>query len=313
MAGEEEKTGAVEEQVEEQAEEQVEESTEEASAEESTEEQTGEPEEPGEAEETDESEESEESEESDKEDQEVEVEYDTAALVARARKIDPEATEENYQTVLGKRLDTLEEYYVDAQTANEKLVEILQADDRVAGILRDVVSGADLRVAIARQFDPDELVPEDGDPDLEAWEKAAKERKDGIAERDKRIAELERNASASNQVITAFAEKMGIKEDQKIAFLKAADEDIQALYNGIVTERFLDRLYKGYHFEDEMKKAQETGEIKGRNAKIAKKKLETDKTGDGVPKVGATQASESTTPTDPLDRVLMREKQKQIL
>ena len=61
-------------------------------------------------------------------------------------------------------------------------MEVVQAYPEFAQIIEDVANGVPVQVAIARQFDPSELAVPEGEPDYDAYKKAATERSQRLAD-----------------------------------------------------------------------------------------------------------------------------------
>jgi len=243
--------------------------------------------------------------------EEKEVDISTEALVARAKNINPDANDDNYLQTLVGHLDTLTDYHDKSQKANSKLIEVFEINPTVADILKDVIDGADLRVAIARHFSADDLVPEEDDPDFDAIQENAKKREEDIKNSKKQASELAQNTEKSKENIKSFAEKNKMTEKETTQFLETIDKSLDDLYRGVVSEDFLNKMLRAYNYQKDVQQAAELGEVKGKNKKIEAKKKE--KTGDGVPRVKKGAVEEEESPEkDYLGNLVEREEKRDI-
>ena len=246
--------------------------------------------------------------------EEKKIDVSAEALVTRAKQLNPEATNEtSLQTLVG-RLDELEDYHSKSKEANSKLIEAFNSNPTVAEILRDVIEGADLRVAIARHFSTDDLVPQEGDPDFKAWQEAAEKRKKDIEGREKQAEVLVENTKKSTETVKVFADKHKFTQEETTEFLGIIDKAMDDLYSGKVTEDFLEKMLNAFNYKKDVKEAAQLGEIKGKNTKIEAKKKDGEKAGDGVPKLKTKAAIEVEKPKilRTLDEIVDKEQKKDI-
>jgi len=260
---------------------------------------------------SDEESEEESKDESEEESDEKEIDISTEALVERAKNINPDANNDNYLQTLVGYLDELTDYHDKSQKANSKLIEVFETNPTVADILKDVIDGADLRVAIARHFSTDDLVPEEDDPDFDAWKENAKKREENIKNSKKQASELAQNTEKSKETIKSFAEKNKMSEGETTQFLEVIDKSLDDLYKGVVSEDFLSKMLRAYNYKKDVKQAAELGELSGKNKRIEAKKKE--KTGDGVPKVQKSAVEEEeVSENNYLDGILEREEKRDV-
>jgi hypothetical protein len=242
------------------------------------------------------------------------IDVSAEALVTRAKQLNPEATNEtSLQTLIG-HLDELESYHDKSKEANSKLIEVFESNPTVAEILRDVIEGADLRVAIARHFSKDDLIPQEGDPDFKAWQESAEKRKKDIEGREKQAEVLVENTKKSTETVKVFADKHKFTQEETTEFLGIIDKAMDDLYSGKVTEDFLEKMLNAFNYKKDVEEATQLGEIKGKNAKIETKKKDGEKSGDGVPKLKTKAAIEVEKPKvlRTLDEIVDKEQKKDI-
>ena len=170
---------------------------------------------------------------------------------------------------------------------NDKVIQdILDSDKDAAAVISEmIVNGTPFRAAVAKFFDPEDLVAKEGDDDYEYYQKSSEERKAmGKAFRER--GEMKRNnEKEAYDNIDKFAEKKALDEAAKDEFIKYINE----LYNDLsvlkLTDKTLDKLYKAMTYEEAVAEAAETGAIEAKNEAIeaTRVKKAVDTAGDGVP------------------------------
>ena len=170
---------------------------------------------------------------------------------------------------------------------NEKVIQdLLDADKDLSAVVSDmIVNGTTFRVALAKYFDPEDLVAKEGDEDYEYYQKSTDERKRMGQEFRARGEEKRKNTKEAYDNIDKFAEKKALDAAAKDAFISF----VNTLYNDLSVLKLsmstLEKLYKAMTFDEAVAEAAETGEIDGKNAAIeAQRVRKTDAAaGDGVP------------------------------
>ncbi len=66
-----------------------------------------------------------------------------------------------------KQFDRLTKYQTDNKAINKKMIDTLNSNPEAAGLFRDIMKGASLQEAVARNIDMDSIKPVEGDPDME--------------------------------------------------------------------------------------------------------------------------------------------------
>lgn len=181
----------------------------------------------------------------------------------------------------------LGEYKSKNDEANRKLIEILESEPSVADFLADIIKGASLPQALARNFDMEDFTPQDGEPDYDAWDQARNERSAKLAERKKTDEELTANKVESSKAFDQFRESKGLSEEELDTFVDKIDSFLGDIYKGKVTGEFLEAIFKATAFDTEVEAARNAGLVEGKNMAIEPKKVQAPK-GDGLPRVTAT-------------------------
>lgn len=170
---------------------------------------------------------------------------------------------------------------------NEKVIQdILDSDKDAAAVISEmIVNGTPFRAAVAKYFDPEDLVAKEGDEDYEYYQKSTDERKRMGQEFRARGEEKRKNTKDAYDNIDKFAEKQGMDAAAKDAFIGF----VNTLYNDLsvlkLTPETLTKLYKAMTYDEAVAEAAETGEIDGKNAAIEAQRVRKTSAanGDGVP------------------------------
>jgi len=175
-----------------------------------------------------------------------------------------------------------------ARAINQRLVEVFEQYPEIANFMDDVMKGASPEIAIARNFDTDNIQPQDGDPDYDEWEKALQERKKKTADLSKFQEELDANKVESSKIFDKFAEEKGYDEAKMDEFLGEVDKFLSDIYRGRVTMDFLKAIEKAMNYGKDVADAAEQAKIDARNEKIELKKEKLKPKGDGIPNLTPT-------------------------
>lgn len=192
-------------------------------------------------------------------------------------------SDDDYDSAMDEYLGELEGYRERGRLANQKLITVFDTNPQVGSLVRDVMEGSTVRAALARHFAPEDLVPQEGDDDHEAWKKNKTEREESLAKRKKRDEDYANNTKATQAAIEEFVTENGMDDAAAREFLSYIDTHIGDVMNGKLSKELLSMFHKARNYEAEVAKARETGEIAGKNQKIVAEK-EKEPVGDGLPK-----------------------------
>ena len=170
---------------------------------------------------------------------------------------------------------------------NEKVIQdILDSDKDAAAVISEmIINGTPFRAAVAKYFDPEDLVAKEGDEDYEYYQKSTEERKRMGQEFRARGEEKRKNTKDAYDNIDKFAAKKALDnaaKDEFINFVNTLYNDLSVLKLSMST---LEKLYKAMTYDEAVAEAAETGEIDGKNAAIEAQRVRknTATAGDGVP------------------------------
>lgn len=177
---------------------------------------------------------------------------------------------------------------------NTKVIEdILDSDKDAAAVISEmIVNGTPFRAAVAKYFDPEDLMAKEGDDDYEYYQKSSEERKRMGKEFRERGAQKRANEKEAYDNIDKFAEKNGLDSAAKDAFVSF----INGLYNDLsvlkLSAETLEKLYKAMNYDKDVAEAAESALIDGKNEAIeaARVKKAAKAAGDGVPAPSAGSA-----------------------
>jgi hypothetical protein len=213
---------------------------------------------------------------------------ETASMViAKIREKFPddefESDEQALDLVLGK-LNELEDWQGREMKANEVIRKSFEQQPELGELVKMISQGAGLREALPRVMDPSELIPAEGDPDLEAWEQNRKARMEQAEAEEATLAEMDNNIAETEANLQAYAEEQGMEEADAEDFAEFMVSVAQEIGSGKISKETMDLLKKGRKYDDDLAAQSKAAEIKGKNSQVeeAKKKKQS---GDGLPNV----------------------------
>lgn len=169
---------------------------------------------------------------------------------------------------------------------NKVIDEVIASDKDLAAIIADIVANhIPFRAAVAKRFDPEDLVAKEGDDDYEYYQKSYEERVATGKEIQRLAQERLKNEDEAYDNIDAFCEEKGYSEEDKKEFIQFINEFYNSLSMRKITPDILKTLDNARHYEDDMASAEESGFVAGKNENIAAKRAEqkSQAAADGVP------------------------------
>lgn len=170
--------------------------------------------------------------------------------------------------------------------AEGKLKEIISMDEELAEVLNDmIVNKTPFRVAIAKFYSEEDLIPLDGDEDYEEYERVYNEKLEKNKQRQQRDSELQTNEDAALATIEEYAAEKNYGDEQKRLLVDFINDIFDNLLMKKITKDMLVAFDNARNHDADVDRAREAGEIKGRNAKIQAEieDEEEDEMGDGIP------------------------------
>lgn len=194
--------------------------------------------------------------------------------------------EEVFEKYCNKYADDSENELKGYHDADAALGEIFEVYPEFKDMIQDIsVNKVPPRVAIAKQFDMEDLTPLIGDEDFDEYTKAYNSRKESNKKQKEFEDMLFKNIGESNSKIDAFVKAKGYTDEQKKALVDLMNSTFDKSFNGITDDVMLEMFAKALMYDKAVEQAKAIGELTGRNANIeAKMEGETKKkTGDGLP------------------------------
>lgn len=193
-----------------------------------------------------------------------------------------EGIEDKFADDISGDLNKLGQY----KESDEAIQEVMIANPELGQIVYDVLtSKMPVRAAIAKHFDSEDFTPKEGDDDYSDYQEQYNQRLEKNKQYQALQKEIDANEEASIKLIDDFAAEKGLGDEEKDALLAKIDQAFVDVLNKKVSKQILEAFYKDSVFDEEMKTAEQAGEIRGRNSSIEdiKKKSAAAKTGDGIP------------------------------
>lgn len=206
-----------------------------------------------------------------------------------------EINDDNYVSTMEKTLaETIMPRMTAYDDANKNLKAMVHGNPNLGKVLSDMAKGAKFEEALPRYYDPNGFKLEPGDPDYIKWEAAGKQRMADYEKDMDRQTQMENNRKKSEETINAWFEEKQMDDDSKKEYGSFVSELLERAYAGEVTPEFLNKMKYAMDYKDDVAKAAEAGEVKGRNEKIVTEKLEEDTAlkGDKLPVIDGGGATE---------------------
>lgn len=224
------------------------------------------------------------------------------------------ADDEMFYQKASEQIDNLEMYRNKNMEANKALMEIFDAEPAVAEVLKDMIKGASFQVALAKHFSPEDLVVPEGADDEEMY-------KTNLDARSKRLKDNEdwnkrktENMDLSQKAVNEFVAETGLDPDKANEILSRIGEVIDEVVDGKVSKDFLMSMYRAFNYDNDLKTAEDTGRIAGKNEKIEVEKMDKKEIGDTLPVIASGGEQKPTQKKASwLDDTLMNEKKRTIL
>ena len=195
-------------------------------------------------------------------------------------------TDDEYEEGHEEYVKGLEGYKERGIKANQSLIALFEAEPQIADVVTAMLEGATWRSALARHIGPEDLVPEEGDPDYSVWDKNNKERLERLDKTEKFNKEFNENLAFSEKSVQEFATENNLKPEEAETILGEFDNMLKDIFRGRVTKETLTKIMRAVKHDEAIQEAKKEGVIKGRNENIKAKEEEAGKKeGDGLPVV----------------------------
>jgi hypothetical protein len=194
--------------------------------------------------------------------------------------------DEDWEDAFNETLDEYEGSIEKSKVSEKAISDYINQYPEFEDILVDmVVNQLPPTVAIARNVDLEEFIPQEGDEGYEDYVNSKQERISKNKKISEEKAQIASNAEASWNVIDSFAADNGLDEAQVMALLEYGYSDFQNLLMQNITPEMLANWHKSLNHDSDVSAAEEAGLKNGMNTQIEKKieKETMKKRGDGLP------------------------------
>lgn len=158
------------------------------------------------------------------------------------------------------------EYIKEQKAMNDRLVEALGDDPRMAQALAEMMHGGKGAASIVRYFGKSFLDAEEGSPEYEEVMKADKEFLDNKAKAEKNLQDFDNKAAEFFKAFVAYCERKNLNAD--VYKMRILDELMIPVMDWVATDEVFDRLVNAVDYNKDVEDAFQAGEVKGRNMNI---------------------------------------------
>lgn len=206
----------------------------------------------------------------------------------RAKHADkPDLADDDMFPLADEHIGELEDYQKRNTEMNAKLDEIIKQNPSLAATILDMDSGYSWEEALVRNNDISALKEMEEDLEDSKLQEAKAYRQTRQSESEAFESTLNENKEFSQSELRAFAEENGMDEAQALDFVeKYVSPMLDDLAQLKIGRNVLALLHKAATADDKILEAQQTGELRGKNAKADEIMKET-VLGDGLPKAGS--------------------------
>ena len=139
--------------------------------------------------------------------------------------------------------------------------------------MKDVLDIGDVPKAIARNYDPDEIEAMMGEVRDDSNEEERSNHIEKVTSAKGRMDKVKGNLDISMEAIAKFKEDRNHWPSEKAeAFEQFVIKHYDDGADGLITEKDLNLLEKGFNYDDDVSEAEENGKVMGRNEQIETKK-----------------------------------------
>ena len=203
-------------------------------------------------------------------------------------------TDEEWEKLRQRFMDDSEAAEKDRAEWEQEVNDLILSDTDMAAIANEMmVNHLPFRAAVAKVIDLEDLKPQEGEDDYEAWDKAYKERLSHNKAMVERQKEIDSNEEKSFENIDKFCADRGYDDKAKDGIVDFINEVFDAIVMKNISPELLEKLDKARTYDSAVRDAELKGEVKGRNANIEAQRVDEmeKEEGDGIPAPRATGGS----------------------
>ena len=157
----------------------------------------------------------------------------------------------------------------------DKVYDVALTAPESAGFIRDLLDTGDVAKSLARNYDPEELEAMMGEVKDDSYEQDRSTHTEKVTTAKTRMDKVKGNLDISMQAIAKFQEDRKHWPSEKAeAFEKFVIQHYDDGADGLITEKDLALLEKGFNYDTDVTEAEENGKVMGRNEQIETKKAD---------------------------------------
>ena len=189
------------------------------------------------------------------------------------------------------------------KTSNAKVMEAIKSDPAFEAILVDMMRNkTSFAVALHKHADMDALMPQEGEPDYDAYNATVAEKRKKMEEDKAWEEQRNRNLEASMQEIQALADELKISDEEAETFINDFTGLFTRVLEGNIDKETFRKLYRAINYDKLMAEETAMAETRGRNAKVEEMASEEMMMNDGTAGVGSGGGDVATEePSEPED------------
>lgn len=197
--------------------------------------------------------------------------------------------ETGWEEMYNRFMDDTEAELAVYKEAEGRLTELCQVYPEFGEMIYNMVANKmPFRAAVAKVFSEEDLIPQEGDDDYDAYQKAWGERTEGLKKRATQTQEIEANEAKSIEAIDRFCAEKSLSDEQKEQLTDVINDHFTELLYKRISPEMLEGFLKQMSYDVAIQEAENTGLIRGRNEQIEARRIKErmGMAGDGLPATG---------------------------
>ncbi|MEG1622804.1 MAG: hypothetical protein RR330_05470 [Alistipes sp.] len=176
----------------------------------------------------------------------------------------------------------------DYEAADETIRQVATAHPELMDIVEDLSTDRSMSFAeaVARNLDPEEIYPKEGDPDFEAMRKAHEMRLAKKSEATAYQKKIEANLEESKSIVQAYFKSHEMSDAEANSLAEYIDGFMDEYLTGRISASALDMFRNAMNYSSDIQAAREEGSITAKNAKIDAVRQQKQTATDGLPGQG---------------------------
>lgn len=217
-------------------------------------------------------------------------------------------SDEEFDNMLADHLEESDKRLGEYASSEDTFRRVATEHPELLDVVKDLSEDKEMPLieAIYRNVDPEEFLPEEGEPEFDRMRQARQTRLGRQAEAEEFRKKLENNLEESKKVIQEYFEQRGMPEKDQHALADFIDGIFEQYTQNQITAEILDAFNHARTYNKDVSDAREIGAIEGKNAKIDAQRQRRAEETDGLPSAGSSAGviASETAPKDFMDDLL---------